>query len=239
MQSLILNSFRMLILSASFLHTCAFSDGDSATDEFVASYSNIFVAKNYLADFFGDDFISREQWQARPSKTGIDHWNKNVTTFAIHHTAGSSSSTADAVKSIQNHQMNTRGWSDIGYHFLVGNDGKIFEGRSLNWQGAHVKGHNAYSVAISALGCFDESECNGIAYPPTTRMTESMLHSMGELVGFLAFKSNITNLNRINVRGHREFPGAATACPGNIIINFMEDIVDIASRTLKSLKQMV
>lgn len=232
------NLWQFLILCTAALQTTAFSY-KNREDKFVLTTNNILLKTSDLANFFGEDFTSREQWKARPHKDGIGHWSQNLTAFAIHHTAGSSISNADTIKSIQNYQMDARGWSDIGYHFLVGNDGMIFEGRELSWKGAHVKGHNEYSVAISALGCFEETECDGVKYPHTTQLTQLMLNSIGELVGFIAFKSNITHINRNNVRGHREFENTATACPGNIIINYMEDIVAIASKTLKFLKQMV
>ena len=35
-----------------------------------------------------------------------------------------------------------KGWWDIGYSFLVGEDGNIYEGRGWNEIGAHTKGYN-------------------------------------------------------------------------------------------------
>ena len=33
-----------------------------------------------------------------------------------------------------------RGWSDIGYHYLIYLDGTVHEGRPIEIQGAHTKG---------------------------------------------------------------------------------------------------
>ena len=58
-----------------------------------------------------------------------------------------------------------RGWSDIGYHYVITNgvreycrpyqyniDGLIQEGRPLSVAGAHVKGHKADSIGICLIG---------------------------------------------------------------------------------------
>lgn len=48
----------------------------------------------------------------------------------------------ERVKSIQYFHQHDRGWDDIGYHFLVGENGKIYEGRGWDRQGAHSPGWN-------------------------------------------------------------------------------------------------
>tara|TARA_R100000935_G_scaffold20245_1_gene38318 strand:+ start:373 stop:792 length:420 start_codon:yes stop_codon:yes gene_type:complete len=48
-----------------------------------------------------------------------------------------------------------RGWSDIGYHFLVLLDGSVEEGRPLERTGAHTKGHNWDSIGIAYVGGLD------------------------------------------------------------------------------------
>ncbi len=67
-----------------------------------------------------------------------------------------------------------RGWSMIGYHFLITNvfpkfedlknmtpqvefDGKVFEGRPIKYKGAHVKGHNSTTIGIALVGDTVES----------------------------------------------------------------------------------
>ena len=60
-----------------------------------------------------------------------------------------------------------RGWSDIGYHWVVELDGSINEGRSEDINGAHCRGHNSDSVGICYVGGSD-SEGN----PKDTRTEE-------------------------------------------------------------------
>lgn len=93
-----------------------------------------------------------------------------------------------------------RGWSDIGYHYVIELDGSICEGRPLERTGAHCKGHNTGSIGICYVGGVDE-EMN----PKDTRTDEqrSALHS-------LLFDLT-DNFPKATVHGHNEF--SSKACP--------------------------
>ena len=41
-----------------------------------------------------------------------------------------------------------RGWSDIGYHFVIGIDGTIHRGRDIDKIGAHTYRHNLDSIGV-------------------------------------------------------------------------------------------
>ena len=49
-----------------------------------------------------------------------------------------------------------RGWSDIGYHYVIYLDGTVNEGRPVETQGAHCKGHNWKSIGIAYVGGLDK-----------------------------------------------------------------------------------
>jgi hypothetical protein len=51
-----------------------------------------------------------------------------------------------------------KGWGDIGYHFVVDRGGRVWEGREIKWQGAHVKEQNEGNIGICCLGNFDEQK---------------------------------------------------------------------------------
>ena len=53
-----------------------------------------------------------------------------------------------------------KGWSGIGYHFLVRKDGTIYQGRPEDTIGAHAKGANHDSIGIDAEGDFMKEEMN-------------------------------------------------------------------------------
>lgn len=50
---------------------------------------------------------------------------------------------------------NGRGWSDIGYHYIIYRDGQIVEGRNVDVAGAHCLGHNSYSIGVCYVGGCD------------------------------------------------------------------------------------
>ena len=47
-----------------------------------------------------------------------------------------------------------RGWNDIGYNFLVGDDGNAYEGRGWYVQGAHAQSYNNDAIGIVVMGDF-------------------------------------------------------------------------------------
>lgn len=49
-----------------------------------------------------------------------------------------------------------RGFSGIGYHYLIPLNGDIKNGRSVTHVGAHAKGHNRNSIGICYIGGLDE-----------------------------------------------------------------------------------
>ena len=49
-----------------------------------------------------------------------------------------------------------KGWSCIGYHYLIYIDGSIHEGRPVEAVGAHCEGHNAISVGVCYVGGLSE-----------------------------------------------------------------------------------
>lgn len=52
--------------------------------------------------------------------------------------------------------MDSNGWADIGYNFLIGGDGYIFQGRGWDKLGAHVKSFNNVSIGIAFIGLFED-----------------------------------------------------------------------------------
>jgi len=45
-----------------------------------------------------------------------------------------------------------RGFADVGYHFFVTRKGLVMSGRPEHQVGAHVEGHNAYTLGICFSG---------------------------------------------------------------------------------------
>jgi N-acetyl-anhydromuramyl-L-alanine amidase AmpD len=45
-----------------------------------------------------------------------------------------------------------RGYSDVGYHYIIYRNGQLAQGRDVNIIGAHASGHNAHSIGICYIG---------------------------------------------------------------------------------------
>ena len=76
-----------------------------------------------------------------------------INLIVVHCTATRAGQPFDVASIRQMHKA--RGFSDIGYHFLIGIDGDVWTGRPLAIPGAHVAGHNARSIGISYVGGLD------------------------------------------------------------------------------------
>lgn len=103
-------------------------------------------------------------------------------------------------ETIRSWHVKGRGWSDIGYHFVIELDGSIRNGRPVERIGAHVKGQNANSIGICYVGGIDKSN-----NAKDTR-TEAQKKSLNELIDSLR-----AVYKEATIHGHNEF--SAKACP--------------------------
>lgn len=104
------------------------------------------------------------------------------------------------VADIRRWHVEERGWSDIGYHFVVCLDGRVERGRPLGIAGAHCKGHNRHSVGVCYVGGVD-----AMCRPADTRTPQQTV-ALKRLVRAL-----MEAFPRVKVHGHGEF--ARKACP--------------------------
>ena len=94
-----------------------------------------------------------------------------------------------------------RGWSGIGYHFIVKLNGSIEYGRMVDKVGAHCKGHNTNSIGVCYIGGVE----NDGKTPKDTRTSEQIA-SLLTLLRFLKLLHPDAS-----IYGHRDF--ANKACP--------------------------
>ena len=132
-----------------------------------------------------------------------------LNTIVVHHSALPLS---DGPLQIQQKHMDFKGYADIGYHYLIDENGNIYEGRSLNVRGAHTGGHNTGTIGIVLLGNFEETE-----------PTEAQISSLLKLSQCLRDEYQITH-----IAGHRDFQPDETVCPGKnleaLLSGFAQDL---------------
>lgn len=128
------------------------------------------------------------------------------TTLVLHHSVIDEGGDIDTLLEIQNLHRNDRLWADVGYHYLIGKDGTIYEGRPINVRGAHVAGYNTGSAGLCLLGNFME------ALP-----TDPQIEATHTMIAWLAASLEIGYL-----AAHRAF-NTDTLCPGDNLLPYFEE----------------
>lgn len=103
--------------------------------------------------------------------------------------------------------MERAAFSDIGYNFLVGGDGSVFEGRGWLKQGTHTRGYNTDSICIALIGTFDKLEPSASQLNATKLLIEKGVAQDRLQQDYKLF-------------GHRQF--FATNSPGDQLYNIIQ-----------------
>lgn len=179
---------------------------------------------------------TRGQWLAREPKSTPSIGRVKV--GFVHHTVGANEYSADQVpgilRGIQAYHMDSNGWDDIGYNFLVDRFGRIWEGRGGGIDrsviGAHAGGFNTNTTGVAVLGTFTEVQPPAAATQAISRLFSWKLPLHGaDPAGQSAIESKgstrypageIVTLK--NVSGHRDV--SQTSCPGGNLYNRIPQI---------------
>ncbi len=139
----------------------------------------------------------------------------------VHHTVNANNYTRAQVPSIIRgiyaYHTQSRGWSDVGYNFLVDRFGRIWEGRyggvGRPVVGAHTLGYNDYSFAMSAIGNFETARPGNAMLNAYARLFAWKLNLHGIRAGDMKQKVGGRTFPAVN--GHRD--AGQTACPGRYL----------------------
>jgi len=180
--------------------------------------------------------IPRAAWGADESIRKGPVELTRVRKIFVHHTdtPNNYSDPAATIRAIYSYHVQSRGFQDIAYNFLIDRSGNTYEGRysrpygngevptgedpnGFGVVGAHTAEHNQGSVGIAVLG-------NTSTLAPTPQ-------SLASLVNLTAWEADrhgidpkardsyvnhVSGVNETfsNIAGHRESPSANTDCPG-------------------------
>ena len=95
-----------------------------------------------------------------------------------------------------------RGWSDIGYHWVLRRSGKLEEGRPVTRVGAHARGFNRYSLALCLVGGVDRH------HQPANNFTKAQLRRLRTFIPQVRERYQV-----VTICGHRDLPKVKKACP--------------------------
>jgi hypothetical protein len=192
--------------------------------------------------------VTRAEWGADESikrtRGGCKREFFPVQQLFVHHTAGSNNDPhpAATMRAIYWFHTVSRGWCDIGYNFVIGSDGRLFEGRWARdyrfWEthdsedrygdavaGAHVADYNSGSLGVSLMGNYSKA-----------RLPRSMRRKLVRVLAWEADKHNLPPRSRHTYRnpetglrrrlpyiaGHRD--AGYTDCPGGHVYRALPSI---------------
>jgi len=106
------------------------------------------------------------------------------------------------VDQIRTWHVEERGWSDVGYHYVIKRNGSIEKGRDEEVAGAHAKGFNQTSIGICLIGGLDRDG------KPSANYTFAQYCSLHFILDELkdAFPDAV-------IMGHRDLAGVYKDCP--------------------------
>ncbi|QNL22735.1 N-acetylmuramoyl-L-alanine amidase [Hyphobacterium sp. CCMP332] len=177
--------------------------------------------------------IDQDVWRSGLPAPTVSPTLNQVNHCVIHHSAGSNTATdyTEVVRNIYLYHTGVNGWDDIGYNYLIAQDGTLFHGRDGqnlysddNVRGAHFCGKNTGTMGVCLLGDYT-------TVVPT-------LAALSTLEDLLLWKLNKESLQPADsarhplpggaylgrVVGHQD--GCATACPGTFLYADIPGIID-------------
>ncbi|MFF7391383.1 peptidoglycan recognition family protein [Streptomyces scabiei] len=193
----------------------------------------------------GVQYLTRAAWGADESlRFKADGTENSPTAFypfqtiTVHHTAMANDDPdpAATVRAIYQLHAVTNDWGDIGYHFLIDEEGRIYEGRYSGDDGLpahdadgkvvtafHVGGFNSGNLGIALLGTFTEQGPKEAARAALTRLVKVLVRQHG-----VDPQARVTYTNPVNgtqkevaeISGHRDW--MATECPGEVMYAELE-----------------
>lgn len=147
--------------------------------------------------------VPRSRWTRSAPVNALANPMGSIRRITVHHDAidplptSGPDDVARRLESIRRGHVQ-RGWADIGYHYAIDPAGRVWQGRPLSLQGAHVGEQNQSNIGIVLLGNFDRQA-------PTPQ-------SLDALDRLIAIEMRRFRISLGEIRTHREM--APTACPG-------------------------
>jgi len=151
------------------------------------------------------EVIGRARWAGgNPIPSRLNRMN-GVERITVHHEGWTpvdfveAGATARRLESIRKSHLDRMHAGDIGYHYIIDRAGRIWAGRDVRYQGAHVRHHNPNNLGIMLLGNFNRQR-------PTSRQLGALESMLGNLM-----RRHRVAMSRLHT--HRELN--PTSCPGD------------------------
>ncbi|XP_021005323.1 N-acetylmuramoyl-L-alanine amidase isoform X1 [Mus caroli] len=172
------------------------------------------ATKEFTEAFLGCPAIHpRCRWGAAPYRGHPTPLRLPLGFLYVHHTyvpappCTTFQSCAANMRSMQRFHQDVRSWDDIGYSFVVGSDGYVYQGRGWHWVGAHTRGYNSRGFGVAFVGNYTGSLPN-----------EAALNTVRDALPSCAIRAGLLRPD-YKLLGHRQL--VVTHCPGNALFNLL------------------
>lgn len=173
-----------------------------------------YATKEFTEAFLGCPAIHpRCRWGAAPYRGLPTSLRLPLGFLYVHHTyvpappCTTFALCAADMRSMQRFHQDIRGWDDIGYSFVVGSDGYVYEGRGWHWVGAHTRGHNSRGFGVAFVGNYTGS-----------LPSEAALLIVRNLLPSCAMRAGLLRPD-YKLLGHRQL--VRSDCPGNSLFRLL------------------
>jgi hypothetical protein len=152
-------------------------------------------------------FVTREIWGSVPFKDSEKlHQIKYLT---IHHSGIYFDPGEDVylyLRNLQKWSREEKGWIDIPYHYLMGMDGVLYEGRPVQYPGDTNTDYDPTGhLLICIIGNYEEQDFSAIQYE--------------NLVSWLQYFCRCYDIPVGAIKGHKDY--TETLCPGENIYELL------------------
>ncbi len=168
-------------------------------------------SKEFSSQNVEEQIMSAQQWGGTPA---IDSLAKkhSITHITLHHQGEPFPKGKDPIQYLRNLQSWSRRekkWIDIPYHYIIDLDGKIYEGRNINYAGDTNTEYDPTGHAlIEVVGNFEEVEPN-----------QEQLNATANLMTLLAIQYNVPS---DSIRAHKDY-STKTVCPGKNLYRYIHN----------------
>ncbi|XP_012978366.1 N-acetylmuramoyl-L-alanine amidase [Mesocricetus auratus] len=173
-----------------------------------------FATKEFTETFLGcPAILPRCRWGAAPYRGNPTPLRLPLGFLYVHHTyvpappCTTFQRCAANMRSMQRFHQNERHWNDIGYSFVVGSDGYVYEGRGWHWVGAHTRGHNSRGFGVAFVGNYTGS-----------LPSDTALNTVRDVLPSCAIRAGHLQPD-YKLLGHRQL--VRSDCPGDALFNLL------------------
>ena len=151
--------------------------------------------------------ITQEDWGGTDSvDSSLEH---EISYITIHHGGEifpDEKNTVTYLQNLQKWSRSDRKWNDIPYHYVIARDGKIYEGRPLNYRGDTNTTYDPTGHALVVLlGNFEEQE-----------VKSEQIKSLKTVTAYLAKQESVPTEK---IKTHKDY--AETLCPGKKLTGYL------------------